>query len=77
MPSSVIADIKYEKEHARLTVTFTTGRIYEYFLVPADVAHGFQAAFSKGSFFNTRIRDRYTCREIKSRTASYKKRSAR
>jgi hypothetical protein len=66
MPSSVIADIKYEPEHARLTVSFTTGRIYEYFLVPADVAAQFQSAFSKGNFFNTRIRDKYTCREIRS-----------
>ena len=66
MPSSVIADIKYEPEHARLTVSFTTGRIYEYFLVPADVAAQFQSAFSKGKFFNTRIRDKYTCREIRS-----------
>lgn len=44
----------------------TTGRIYEYFLVPADVAAQFQSAFSKGNFFNTRIRDKYTCREIRS-----------
>ena len=66
MPSSVIADIKYEPEHARLTVSFTTGRIYEYFLVPADDAAQFQSAFSKGNFFNTRIRDKYTCREIRS-----------
>lgn len=76
MPSSVIADIKYEPEHARLTVSFTTGRIYEYFLVPADVAAQFQSAFSKGNFFNTRIRDKYTCREIRS-AASYRNRSAR
>jgi KTSC domain-containing protein len=76
MPSSVIADIKYEAEHARLTVTFTTGRIYEYFMVPADIAAQFRSAFSKGSFFNTRIRDKYTCREIRP-AAPYRNRSAR
>jgi hypothetical protein len=64
MPSSVIADIEYEPEHARLTVTFTTGRIYQYFLVPADVVASFQSAFSKGTYFNTRIRDRYSFREV-------------
>ncbi len=64
MPSSVIAKIDYEVEHARMTVTFTSGRIYVYYLVPPHVATEFQTAFSKGSYFNTFIRDRYTCREI-------------
>lgn len=63
MPSSVSAKIDYEAEHARLTVTFTTRRVYQYFLVPADVAASFRSAFSKGTFFNTRIRDHYTFRE--------------
>ena len=64
MSSSVIADIKYEAEHARLTVTFTTGRIYEYFMVPADIAAQFRSAFSKGVYFNTRIRDNFPHREV-------------
>ena len=64
MPSSVVAAIKYEAEHARLTVTFTTGRVYEYYMVPADVAASFQTAPSKGAFFNARIRDQYAFREI-------------
>ncbi len=63
MPSSVIADLEYEPELARLTVTFTTGRIYEYFMVPPDVAASFQSAPSKGTFFNTRIRNRFAFRE--------------
>jgi KTSC domain-containing protein len=64
MPSSVIADFEYEPELARLTVTFTTGRIYEYFMIPPDVAVSFQDARSKGTFFNTKIRDRYAFREV-------------
>jgi hypothetical protein len=67
MPSTVIASFEYEPIHARLTVTFATGRVYQYFMVPADVAAAFRAAFSKGQFFNTQIRDRYTCREIERR----------
>ncbi len=66
MPSSVVAKIEYELEHARLTVTFTTGRVYQYFMVSADVAADFRAAFSKGTFFNTHIRDHYVFREITS-----------
>jgi hypothetical protein len=64
MPSSVIADFEYEPELARLTVTFTTGRVYEYFMVPPDVAASFHSAFSKGTFFNTKIRDHYAFREV-------------
>jgi lysyl-tRNA synthetase class 2 len=70
MPSTVIAKIDYDTEHARLAVTFNSGRIYQYFLVPPHVADEFQAALSKGSYFNTFIRDRYTCREITPRMAS-------
>jgi len=64
MPSTVIAGFEYEPELARLTVTFTTGRVYQYFMVPPDVAASFRGAFSKGTFFNAKIRDRFTCREV-------------
>jgi lysyl-tRNA synthetase class 2 len=64
MPSSVIDKIDYEEEHAQLTVRFTTGRVYQYFLVPADVAAAFRLALSKGTYFNTKIRDHYTFRDI-------------
>jgi KTSC domain len=64
MPSTVIADIEYDPERARLTVTFVTGSIYEYVDVPAEVAASFQSAFSKGTFFNGYIRDRYDFREL-------------
>src|SRR5690349_18396144 len=63
MPSTVVKSIDYEAALSRLTVTFTTGRIYDYFAVPADVAEAFRSAFSKGTFFNTRIRDKYPCKE--------------
>jgi hypothetical protein len=64
MPSSAIKRFDYEAEHARLTITFTTGRVYQYFMVPADIAASFRAALSKGTYFNTKIRDRYAFREI-------------
>lgn len=68
MPSSVVAKIEYDGEHARLLVTFANGRIYEYFLVPQHVAAEFQAAFSKGSYFNTFIGNHYICRDITPRS---------
>jgi hypothetical protein len=64
MPSSVIQAIDYELDHNRLTVTFTSGRIYEYYMVTPSVAAAFQASRSKGTFFNSEIRDRYSCREV-------------
>lgn len=64
MPSSVIQAIDYEREHSRLTVTFTTGRIYEYYMVPPSVVAAFRSALSKGTFFNSKIRNRYVCREV-------------
>jgi lysyl-tRNA synthetase class 2 len=64
MPSSVIASFDYDAAHARLTVVFTTGRVYEYYAVPSELVADFRMAFSKGTFFNTRIRDRFPFREI-------------
>jgi hypothetical protein len=64
MPSTAITDIDYDAARQRLTVTFVTGRIYEYIDVPVEVASSFQSAFSKGTFFNGYIRDRYDFREI-------------
>lgn len=64
MPSTTIADIAYDQKRERLTVTFVTGRIYEYVDVPAEVAASFRSAFSKGTFFNSYIRDRYDFREL-------------
>jgi hypothetical protein len=64
MPSTAIANIKYDDRRNRLTVTFVTGRIYEYVDVPSEVAASFQSAVSKGTFFNSYIRDRYDFREM-------------
>jgi hypothetical protein len=47
MPSKVIADIDYDRKSQGLTVTFVTGRTFEYIDVPAEVAASFQSAFSK------------------------------
>jgi hypothetical protein len=64
MPSSVIRDRVYDAGTSRLTIAFVTGRIYVYDDVPPDVAAEFDAAMSKGQFFNAQIRDRCRCREI-------------
>lgn len=64
MPSSVIRRFVYCPDNSQLWVEFTTGRRYVYSDVPEEVANTFRSAFSKGVYFNSRIRDCYPCREV-------------
>lgn len=64
MPSNVIRRFVYDEMKADLWVEFTTGRRYVYSGVPREVADAFRGAFSKGAYFNSRIRDNFPCREI-------------
>ena len=64
MPSSVIRRFVYDETEGDLWVEFTTGRRYVYSGVPQEVADAFRGAFAKGVYFNTRIRDRFPCREV-------------
>ena len=59
MPSSVIRRFSYDEAQRRLRVTFVSGDVYDYAGVPPDVVEDFRAAFSKGRFFASHIRDRY------------------
>lgn len=64
MPSTVIRRFDYDAAARELLVEFVTGRRYVYAGVPEDEAAAFRAAFAKGRYFNTHIRDKYRCREI-------------
>ena len=64
MPSTAIRSFRYDPATRQLHVTFVTGRRYIYDDVPPDVFDAFKAAFSKGTFFNHEIRDRYSYREV-------------
>jgi hypothetical protein len=64
MPSTVIRRFAYDQSEHALWVEFVTGRRYVYADVPDEVADAFRCAFAKGVYFNTRIRDRYPCREV-------------
>lgn len=59
MPSQVIRHFSYDPDARRLHVTFVSGRRYRYDEVPPDVAQEMRLAFSKGQFFNRRIRDAF------------------
>jgi hypothetical protein len=64
MPSTVIRRFDYSPDSRQLTVEFVTGRRYVYSGVPSDDAEAMRQAFSKGIFFNTRIRDRYPFHKV-------------
>lgn len=64
MPSSVIRRFEYDPRAAALDVEFVSGRRYRYAGVPDKVAGAFREAFSKGRYFNARIRDRFPCKEL-------------
>jgi lysyl-tRNA synthetase class 2 len=64
MPSTVIRHFAYDRASAALDVMFHNGRNYRYFLVPPRVADELGEAFSKGHYFNARIRDRYPFEEL-------------
>ena len=67
MPSTVIRRFVYDEMEQQLWVEFTTGRKYVYSDVPHEVADAFRSAFSKGIYFNTRIRDRISLPRDQSR----------
>ena len=64
MPSTVIRRYAYDHSSSELWVEFVTGRRYVYSDVPETVAAALGSAFAKGVYFNSRIRDRFPCREI-------------
>jgi hypothetical protein len=68
MPSTAIRAIDYDASLHELYVTFVTGRAYAYERVPVHVYEAFEAADSKGAFFNHVVRDRYAHRELLKQT---------
>jgi hypothetical protein len=59
MPSSVNRAWTYDETQRQLDVTFVSGRHYSYHDVPPRIATGLREAFSKGSYYNRRIRDHF------------------
>jgi hypothetical protein len=64
VPSAVIRRYAYDHSTGELWVEFVSGRRYVYSDVPREVAETLGSAFAKGGYFNSRIRDRYPCREV-------------
>lgn len=57
--SSNISRGEYNAENKTLSITFKKGGIYNYHLVPEDVALAYKGAESVGKFFFANIKDKY------------------
>jgi len=62
--SSVIEVVAFDEETSVLQITFRTGRVYDYYDVPARVVEELLAAESQGRYFNTKIREKYRDFEV-------------
>lgn len=57
--STVLRSVGYDATTRTLETEFTSGAIYRYHDVPAEVHDGLMAADSHGQYFNAFVRDRY------------------
>lgn len=65
MPSSVVANFKYDRTRSILRVFFVSGSVYDYFRVPKAVYNEMKQSGSKGTFLNLRIKGAYRYKKIK------------
>ena len=62
--STAINSIGYDNRWRRLSVTFNSGRTYDYDNVGSEIYQKFCSADSKGRFFNQWIRNYYAYRRV-------------
>ena len=63
--SSNLASVGYDPDSETLEVEFLkTGKVYEYLNVPEFMFERLLAAPSAGIFFNSEIRDAYSCNPV-------------
>lgn len=65
MPSTVIADIKYDEGTLTLRLEFRSGSIYDYYNVPRLVYENLKASASKGTFLNEYIKGIYGFQKVR------------
>lgn len=64
LDSSCLKRAEYDDVRCTLTLTFTSGRVYEYADVPRDAFEMLVSADSVGRKFNSLIRNRFSYREL-------------
>jgi lysyl-tRNA synthetase class 2 len=65
MPSSVVANFKYDRTRSILRVFFVSGSVYDYLRVPETVYDEMKKSSSKGTFLNLQIKGAYRYKKIK------------
>jgi hypothetical protein len=65
MPSSVVANFKYDPARSILRVFFVSGSVYDYFRVPEAVYEEMKRSGSKGTFLNLQIKGAYRYKKVK------------
>lgn len=65
MPSSVVAEIMYDKRSQTLRVIYISGMIYDYKDVPEKIYTAMKTAFSKGVFLNKYVKGKYEFEKIR------------
>ena len=60
LESTTLATVAYDAVRELLQVEFTDHAVYQYFGVPVEVHDALLRAPSKGKFFNSAIRGRFT-----------------
>jgi len=63
--SSALRSVGYAAGSQTLAITFESGSTYEYSGVPRHVYEELLSAPSKGTYFNTHVKGRYSCRRIR------------
>jgi hypothetical protein len=59
-PRTVIRSFNYESASRHLVIEFQSHLRYVFYDVPAEVFRDMRASASRGTYFNERIRDRYS-----------------
>ncbi len=63
--SSNLRSVGYDSTSQVMEIEFHSGGIYQYFDVPGNVYSSLLTAGSKGSYFQTFIKDRYRTHKIR------------
>ena len=59
--STAIMAIGYDEQSMRMKITFQQGHTYDFCRVPKNIFEGLRRASSKGTYYNSHIKDRYQC----------------
>lgn len=59
--SSAIAAVGYDPTTRNMKIQFVAGHSYNFCDVPEGIFEGLLKSWSKGSYYNDNIRDRYRC----------------